>query len=66
MTNEEARKIANDYQNTGTLPSGFEASSNFHETVQGAKYEVVQVSRDDVVVISFVIKNDQVEDVTVI
>jgi hypothetical protein len=66
MTNEEAHKIANDYQKTHTVPSGFEVDSSFHDTVSGSKYEIVQVSRDNATVISFVIKNDHVEEVTVV
>lgn len=67
MTNEEAHMLVTEYQRSGWLPDGFTADrSATRTTLQGDKYEIVQILQDNTVKISYEVKNGLLEDITLV
>jgi hypothetical protein len=55
MISEEAHILIAEYERSGTLPVGFTADRSAHSpTVQGDKYEIVQIIQNNTVKISYV------------
>lgn len=67
MTIQEATTLVDEYEKQGILPDGYTAElASAPDSIQGDEYKVMRIWHGDAVVISYVVKNGDVEDVTVV
>jgi hypothetical protein len=66
MTIKDASLLVTNYESKGSLPDGFDVDRDYHTTLQGDKYEIVQISKDNTVVITYEVKNGQTQNITLV